>query len=89
MKRARLGDGTARETIRLNVGGRLFETTPQTLSRSPFFVSLLSGGFGEDRDEAGNIFIDRSTLSCKRLARMGASATASQCKAACVLAVCL
>ena len=71
MKRARLGDGTARETIRLNVGGRLFETTEQTLSRSPFFVSLLSGGFGEDRDEAGNIFIDRSTLNCKTLARAG------------------
>ena len=69
MKRARLGDGTAREAIRLNVGGRLFETTEQTLARSPFFASLLR--FGEDRDEAGNIFIDRSTLSCKRLARVG------------------
>ena len=62
MKRQRPSNGT-REVLRLNVGGRLFHTTPETQSRSPFFAALLGNSFGVDRDEDGNIFIDRGGLS--------------------------
>jgi len=45
----------------VNVGGKIFETTTQTLSSmSPYFARLLSGTMKEPmKDRDGNIFIDR------------------------------
>lgn len=45
----------------INVGGKIFETTTQTLSSmSPYFARLLSGTMKEPmKDRHGNIFIDR------------------------------
>lgn len=49
------------EIITLNVGGRKFSTSKQTLTWIPdsFFSSLLSGRIASLRDETGAIFIDR------------------------------
>lgn len=49
------------EIIHLNVGGRRFSTSRQTLTWVPdsFFTSLLSGRISSLRDETGAIFIDR------------------------------
>ncbi|KAJ7365461.1 BTB/POZ domain-containing protein kctd3 [Desmophyllum pertusum] len=49
------------EIITLNVGGRKFSTSKQTLTWIPdsFFSSLLSGRISSLRDETGAIFIDR------------------------------
>lgn len=53
------------EIIRLNVGGRRFHTTRQTLLASPashspnFFHGLLSGRVGTALDDTGAYFIDR------------------------------
>ena len=43
--------------VRLNVGGRVFDTFPQTLSISPYFDSW--GRMAHTRDESGRVFIDR------------------------------
>ncbi|XP_046892442.1 SH3KBP1-binding protein 1 isoform X1 [Hypomesus transpacificus] len=53
---ARTGD-----IIHLNVGGKRFSTSRQTLTWVPdsFFSSLLSGRISSLRDETGAIFIDR------------------------------
>uniref|UniRef100_A0A8C2KDE8 BTB/POZ domain-containing protein KCTD3 n=1 Tax=Cyprinus carpio TaxID=7962 RepID=A0A8C2KDE8_CYPCA len=53
---ARIGD-----IIHLNVGGRRFSTSRQTLTWVPdsFFSSLLSGRISTLKDETGAIFIDR------------------------------
>ena len=73
MKRARASD-VPRHIVRLNVGGKLFETTRETLRGSGFFASLLEFG-GGDKDEAGNIFVDRNgdhvavILECLRTSR--------------------
>jgi len=48
------------QTVKLNVGGTLFETTPSTLVQSKFFVALLNGKFTEDPTAV--IFIDRSGM---------------------------
>ncbi|CAI2353564.1 unnamed protein product [Caenorhabditis sp. 36 PRJEB53466] len=47
--------------VNLNVGGRIFATSCNTLSWIPdtFFTSLLSGRMGSVRDASGAIFIDR------------------------------
>ena len=47
--------------VRLNVGGRIFSTTHETLSWIPetFFTSLLSGRIPSIRDDTGAYFIDR------------------------------
>ena len=49
------------DIVQLNVGGRRFTTSKQTLTWIPesFFVSLLSGRIPSTRDEVGAIFIDR------------------------------
>eukprot|EP00076_Gallus_gallus_P034695 XP_025000233.1 uncharacterized protein LOC107050762 [Gallus gallus] len=49
------------EVVELNVGGRRFSTSRQTLTWVPdsFFSSLLSGRISTLRDETGAIFIDR------------------------------
>ncbi|XP_071886069.1 LOW QUALITY PROTEIN: SH3KBP1-binding protein 1 [Anas platyrhynchos] len=54
------GPGGA-EVVELNVGGRRFSTSRQTLTWIPdsFFSSLLSGRISTLRDETGAIFIDR------------------------------
>ena len=59
-KRARICDAPRDDIVRLNVGGKLFHTTRETLSRnSGFFASLLDFD-GGDKDADGNIFVDRS-----------------------------
>jgi len=49
------------EIIHLNVGGRLFSTSRQTLTQvqDTFFTGLLSGRIQTLKDEQGAIFIDR------------------------------
>ena len=59
MKRARLSDAP-RDIVRLNVGGKLFHTSRETLSRSGFFTSLLDFAGGDSEDADGHIFVDRS-----------------------------
>ncbi|XP_074133643.1 SH3KBP1-binding protein 1 isoform X3 [Sminthopsis crassicaudata] len=56
--RARSAPG---EVIHLNVGGKRFSTSRQTLTWIPdsFFSSLLSGRISTLKDETGAIFIDR------------------------------
>lgn len=52
---------TKADIIQLNVGGRRFTTSKQTLTWIPesFFVSLLSGRVPSLKDETGAFFIDR------------------------------
>ncbi|XP_077866824.1 BTB/POZ domain-containing protein KCTD3-like [Saccoglossus kowalevskii] len=49
------------EIVHLNVGGRRFSTSRQTLTWIPdsFFSSLMSGRISSVKDETGAIFIDR------------------------------
>ncbi|XP_057669542.1 BTB/POZ domain-containing protein KCTD3 [Diorhabda carinulata] len=53
--------GTIGDILHLNVGGKIFSTSRQTLSLIPdtFFTALLSGRISSLRDEKGAIFIDR------------------------------
>ncbi|XP_028710948.1 SH3KBP1-binding protein 1 isoform X1 [Peromyscus leucopus] len=53
--------GAPGEVIHLNVGGKRFSTSRQTLTWIPdsFFSSLLSGRISTLKDETGAIFIDR------------------------------
>ncbi|XP_030074158.1 SH3KBP1-binding protein 1 [Microcaecilia unicolor] len=53
--------GRSGEVIHLNVGGKRFSTSRQTLTwiSDSFFSSLLSGRISTLKDEAGAIFIDR------------------------------
>ncbi|KAI1705307.1 BTB/POZ domain-containing protein [Ditylenchus destructor] len=48
--------------VRLNVGGKVFQTTKDTLSRSPesFFERLVQGHLSSEKDETGALLIDRS-----------------------------
>ena len=49
-------------TVRLNVGGRAFETTADTLQMNcPYFEAMLSGRIGMAVDSEGRYFIDRSS----------------------------
>ena len=45
--------------IHLNVGGKLFATTRETLRGAGFFTPWLEGRFEMACDEDGNVFIDR------------------------------
>ena len=47
------------DTIRLNIGGCRFETTPQTLSALPFFEPLIEDRIPFAVDERGCAFVDR------------------------------
>ncbi|KAI1706907.1 BTB/POZ domain-containing protein [Ditylenchus destructor] len=46
--------------VRLNVGGTVFQTTKDTLSRYPdtFLARLVNGGIPSDKDESGAYLID-------------------------------
>ncbi|KAI1710370.1 BTB/POZ domain-containing protein [Ditylenchus destructor] len=48
------------EWIRLNVGGKVFQTRKDTLSRYPdtFLDRLVNGGLPSDKDESGAYLID-------------------------------
>ncbi|KAI1707661.1 BTB/POZ domain-containing protein [Ditylenchus destructor] len=48
--------------VRLNVGGKLFQTTKDTLSRYPesFLACLVNGRLPSDKDETGAFLIDRN-----------------------------
>ncbi|XP_044281358.1 SH3KBP1-binding protein 1 isoform X2 [Varanus komodoensis] len=58
---AAAGPGAGAELVQLNVGGRRFSTSRQTLTWIPdsFFSSLLSGRISTLKDDTGAIFIDR------------------------------
>ena len=45
--------------VRLNVGGKCFDTTAETLFNLPFFQPVLEGRFDFARDEEGRFFVDR------------------------------
>ena len=57
------GDGAAPPVkaamVRLNVGGELFATTMDTLSKAAYFNPFLSGRIPHGEDEGGALFIDR------------------------------
>ncbi|XP_075043175.1 SH3KBP1-binding protein 1 isoform X2 [Mixophyes fleayi] len=56
--------GRSGEVIHLNVGGKRFSTSRQTLTwaSDTFFSSLLSGRISSLKDETGAIFIDRDPI---------------------------
>ncbi|ARF12276.1 BTB/POZ domain protein [Klosneuvirus KNV1] len=45
--------------ITINVGGKLFTTTTETLYRSKYFQDISNNLIKCERDDNGNIFIDR------------------------------
>ena len=49
-----------RASIRLNVGGRVFQTTPDTLSACDYFQPLLQGRMAHGTDGRGRLFLDRN-----------------------------
>ena len=59
MKRARVSDGPRNNMVRLNVGGKVFQTSRETLSASGFFASLLDFDGDGGLDKEGNVFVDR------------------------------
>ena len=80
------GPGVTRSStkiIHLNVGGRRFSTSRQTLTQvqDTFFTGLLSGRIQTLKDEQGAIFIDRDPelfrLILNLLCDMKLSSTAS------------
>ena len=61
MKRRKLCNPQCRASVvRLNVGGRAFDTTRETLVGCEFFRPILDGNLGTAVDINGRIFIDRS-----------------------------
>jgi hypothetical protein len=52
----------SRNKIKLNIGGKIFTTTVDTLTKEPasLFSSMFSGNFVVEPDKDGEIFIDRS-----------------------------
>ncbi len=51
---------TIAEVIRLNVGGRHFDTTRETLSMAGYFEPYLNERIGHAVDEQGRLFVDRN-----------------------------
>ena len=47
------------DTIRLSVGGRVFQTAPETLVKAEYFQPILHGRIGHAVDDSGAFFIDR------------------------------
>ena len=61
MKRRKLCNSQCRASVvRLNVGGRTFDTTRETLVGCEFFRPILDGQIGSAVDANGRLFIDRS-----------------------------
>ena len=61
MKRRKLCESQCRASvIRLNVGGRAFDTTRETLVGCEFFRPILEGNIGSAVDVNGRVFVDRS-----------------------------
>ena len=60
MKRERPIEPMRADILRLNVGGRTFDTSPDTVSGATFFRSSLEGHIGIRADADGRYFIDRS-----------------------------
>ena len=61
MKRRKLCNSHCRASVvRLNVGGKAFDTTRETLVGCEFFRPILDGKIGSAVDVHGRIFIDRS-----------------------------
>ena len=58
MKRDREGR-TIAEVIRLNVGGRCFDSTSDTLMKANYFETYMNGYIGHAVDQQGRLFIDR------------------------------
>ena len=48
--------------VRLNVGGKCFDTTAETLLKLPIFQPVLEGRFDFARDEDGRFFVDRDGM---------------------------
>ena len=46
--------------VRLNVGGRLFATSRDTLTKCAYFDPFLAGRFPHATDDSGALLIDRS-----------------------------
>ena len=46
--------------VKLNVGGRAFHTTKDTLSLCSYFQPVLDGRLPHGKDDQGRLFIDRS-----------------------------
>ena len=46
--------------VRLNVGGRLFSTSRETLTKCAYFDPFLAGRILHATDDSGALFIDRS-----------------------------
>ena len=59
-KRKRCDSQCRASVVRLNVGGRAFDTTRETLIGCEFFRPILDGKLGSAVDANGRIFIDRS-----------------------------
>lgn len=55
-------------SIKLNVGGKIFETTESTLCQSPYFEVILHGNFNDRNKEI--IFIDRDPGIFKHVLRL-------------------
>ena len=61
MKRARSEDCPKRAAMfRLNIGGSLYDTTRDTLSKCQYFEPFLAGRLCHATDEDGRLFVDRS-----------------------------
>ena len=60
MKKRKVSDARRNESIvKLNVGGRVFDTTKHTLSLCEYFQIVLDGPLQHGTDEHGRLFIDR------------------------------
>ena len=65
MKRRKLCNPQCRASVvRLNVGGRAFDTTRETLIGCDFFRPILDGNIGSAVDVNGRVFVDRSPDFC-------------------------
>ena len=61
MRRRKLCNPQCRASVvRLNVGGRAFDTTRETLVGCDFFRPILDGNIGSAVDVNGRVFVDRS-----------------------------
>ena len=49
--------------VELNIGGKPYTTTRQTLENSGFLRALTSGSFAAPRDAQGRIFVDRDATA--------------------------